>query len=161
MWIEPKTNWVASDTISSSDFNRITGNLAHLKRLSLIVYKNTNNNTLPDNQNKSDYPFASKLNAIEQMLEKININTYDFSIGDTKTYVANGHPFDYNELNRIESATLKLYLTLKSEDELKRHLWFILGNTRMFDVPRSTRRPFNKHLGFRLGQDKTFDVPRK
>ena len=125
-WNTPKTDWVASDKILFTDFNRITGNLAYLKTLSEQVYS-YQISSLPDAQTREDKPYASKLNAIETVLEQINLNTYDFNIGNTKTYVANGHPFDYNELNRIESATLKLYETLSAEIGAMPRLAFVLG----------------------------------
>ena len=129
-WITPKTNWVADDKIWVADFNRITGNLAYLKNLSEKLYS-YNIDTLPDTQARTDFPYASKLNAIEKVLEQINLNTYAFDIGTTKTYVANGHPFDYNELNRIESATLKLYKTVQSEIRALPRLAMVLGRKQL------------------------------
>jgi len=32
-WIEPVTDWEQSDAISDEDFNRIEGNIAHLKAI--------------------------------------------------------------------------------------------------------------------------------
>lgn len=125
-WITPKTDWVASDKILYTDINRIIGNLAYLKTLSEQLY-NCQIGSLPVSQTRADKPFASKLNAIETVLEQINLNTYAFNIGTTKTYVANGHPFDYNELNRIESATLKLYETIQAEIKALPKLAFALG----------------------------------
>lgn len=153
-WITPKTNWVASDFVNTSDFSRITGNLEHLKTL----IKNVST-VLPSEQTINDYPFARKLNAIEQALEQINLNSYAFDIGDTKTYVANGHPFDYQELNRIESATAKIYYVYLNQLELSRHLSFRLGNTRMFDCPRQTTQSANadvmgNRLAFELGEER-------
>lgn len=129
-WITPKTNWVASDKILYTDINRITGNLAYLKTLSERLYE-YEISTLPDPQTRADKPYASKINAIETVLGQINLNTYDFNIGDTQTYVANGHPFDYNELNRIESATLKLYETVQSEIRGLPRLAMVLGRKQL------------------------------
>lgn len=134
-WITPKTDWVSSDKILYTDFNRITGNLAYIQELSDKLYSYTIS-SLPDAQTRADKPYASKLNAIETVLEQINLNTYAFNIGETQTYVANGHPFDYNELNRIESWTLRIYETLIAQQNAKRHLAFRLGSERTFDVPR-------------------------
>lgn len=129
-WITPKTNWVSTDKIFVADFNRITGNLAYLKTLSEQIYAYTID-TLPDTQTRSDFPYASELNAIETVLDQINTNTYSFNIGETQTYVANGHPFDYNELNRIESATLKLYETMQAEIRGLPRLALVLGRKQL------------------------------
>ena len=32
-WIEPKTDWVASDYFNIEDYNRIIGNITHLRTL--------------------------------------------------------------------------------------------------------------------------------
>ena len=129
-WITPKTDWGASDKILYTDFNRITGNLAYLKTLSEQLYE-YEIGTLPESQTRADKPYASKLNAIETVLEQINLNTYAFNIGDTQTYIANGHPFDYNELNRIESATLKLYETIQAEIRGLPRLALVLGRKQL------------------------------
>lgn len=129
-WITPKTNWLASDKVLYTDFNRITGNLAYLKTLSESLYSYTID-TLPDPQVMTNYPYASKLNAIETVLEQINLGTYALDIGSTQTYIANGHPFDYNELNRIESATLRLYNTLQSEIKAMPKLALVLGRKQL------------------------------
>lgn len=129
-WQAPKTDWVASDKILATDLNRITGNLAYLKTLSEQLYE-YEISSLPSTQTRADKPYASKLNAIETVLEQINLNTYDFNIGDTQTYVANGHPFDYNELNRIESATLKLHNTVQAEIRALPRLAMVLGRKQL------------------------------
>lgn len=129
-WQAPKTDWVASDRIWVADFNRITGNLAYLKTLSEQLYE-YEISSLPGTQARTDKPYASKLNAIETVLEQINLNTYAFDIGETQTYVANGHPFDYNELNRIESATLKLHNTVQAEIRALPRLAMVLGRKQL------------------------------
>lgn len=155
-WITPKTDWVASDKILFTDFNRITGNLAYLKTLSGIFF-NYDISPLPDSQKREDKPYASKLNAIETVLEQINLNTYALNIGDTKIYVANGHPWDYNELNRIESAILKIYQQLISQRDTVMHYPQTFGGSNIYKVARVQyvdEEPIAYRMAFRLGSRK-------
>lgn len=159
MWQTPKTDWVATDPINVSAYNRWKYNLMHIQKQCKVLYELIITD-LGSAKTVSDYPYADMLNNLETALENVNEASYNFAIGATKTFNQNQPYIEYNEINRIESATLKLYETLKSQYELKRHLAFTLGGTRVFDVPRKTYRPFNRVMAWRLGNDKTFCVPR-
>ena len=132
MWITPKTNWVATDPVNASDYNRISGNLNYLNE-----ELNALQNTLDTNKTYTDLPYPSVWNAIEDTLDEINQLTYDFEIGSKSQFVANGNYIDYIELKRIEGAILKIGLTWKAEKDCMPHLAFRLGNSRTFDVPRA------------------------
>ena len=65
---------------------------------------------------------------LENNLETINKNTYSFNIGKTQIFQANkGTPL-WSEFNRIESACLLLYNTLKAHKESLPRLAFTLGS---------------------------------
>lgn len=155
VWITPKTDWVSSDKINTYDFNRIVNNLLYLQS---EIENIQSNSELPGEKAITDYPFASMLNDIENELERINRVTYNFNIGTKKTYTANGHPFDYNELNRIEGATLKIHNVYLSQLANGKHLSFTLGGTNIFDCPRGISIGSNEVMGnrlvFRLGEEK-------
>ena len=130
-WITPKTDWVATDSINATDHNRISGNLNYLNE-----ELHARQSELPDNKSFSDLPYASLWNAIENTLDAINQLSYEFEIGSKQEFRANGNYIDYAELNRIESAILKIGLTWQVEKACMPHLAFRLGNSKTFDVPR-------------------------
>lgn len=127
MWQTPKTNWVATDPISYIDYNRIIGNLNELQTLCQRMYELTATD-LGNTQTVSDYPYEDMLNAIETALANVNSASFDFAIGPGVVYVANGDYFDFTELNRIESASLRLYEWLTAQFEAIPRLAFRLGN---------------------------------
>ena len=129
MWQTPKTNWVATDPISYIDYNRIIGNLNELQTLCQRMYELTATD-LGNTQTVSDYPYEDMLNAIETALANVNSASFDFAIGPGVVYVANGDYFDFTELNRIESASLRLYEWLLAQFEAIPRLSIRLGNQR-------------------------------
>ena len=133
MWQTPKTNWVATDPISVTDYNRIIGNLNELQTLCQQMYELTATD-LGNTQTDSDYPYEDMLNAIETALANVNSASYDFDIGTGVVFVANGSYFDFTELNRIESASLKLYTWLMAQFENIPKLSFTLGLYRGLQV---------------------------
>lgn len=129
MWQTPKTNWVATDPVNVTDYNRIVGNLNELQTLCQEMYTLTATD-LGNTQTFSDYPYEDMLNAIETALSNLNLASYNFDIGTGVTFVANGDYINYVELNRIESASLKLYTWLTAQFEAIPRLAFRLGNYR-------------------------------
>ena len=116
-WIQPKTDWhceitdgvYSGDRFNASDYNRIKNNIYHLHAMALSLYKRFN--IQPDSGDKQvgEYFYADEINKLESNLDVINSNTINRQYGSTPTYVDNGNTFDFNELNRLESATLDLY----------------------------------------------------
>ena len=129
MWQTPKTNWVATDPVNVTDYNRIIGNLNELQALCQRMYELTATD-LGNTQTISDYPYADMLNAIETALANINSASYNFDLGVSASFSDNGNYIDYNELNRIESASLRLYNWLNAQFENIPKLSFTLGNYR-------------------------------
>ena len=127
MWQTPKTNWVATDPINVTDYNRIIGNLNELQTLCQRMYELTATD-LGNTQTVSDYPYEDMLNAIETALANVNSASFDFAIGPGVVFVANGDYFDFTELNRIESASLRLYEWLTAQFEAIPRLSIRLGN---------------------------------
>ena len=127
-WIVPKTDWTAEYCADYEDFNRITGNLNHIKEISRRLFSGTASiGVLDDSKNNLSLIYASEMNAIENTLESLNINTYVFDIGKKSTYRANGSTPLWSEFNRIESATLLLYETIMSHKKSLTRLAFTLG----------------------------------
>jgi hypothetical protein len=133
MWQTPKTNWVATDPVNVTDYNRITGNLNELQTLCQEMYTLTATD-LGNSQTVSDYPYEDMLNAIETALANVNSASFDFNIGTGVVFVANGDYFDFTELNRIESASLRLYEWLTAQFEAIPRLSIRLGNRKGLKV---------------------------
>ena len=129
MWQTPKTNWVATDPVNVTDYNRIIGNLNELQALCQRMYELTATD-LGNTQTISDYPYADMLNAIETALANINSASYNFDLGVSASFSDNGNYIDYNEANRVESASLRLYDWLNAQFENIPKLSFTLGNYR-------------------------------
>ena len=128
MWIDPKTNWVSTDYFNYSDYNRIKNNIAHLRNLSLSLYINYQYEDMGDDKSGySEFPYADEFNAIEDNLEIIKKNTYDFYNSDKKQWHDNMRTPDYEDFNRLESACLKMYIGLNKQIEMKNRLSIRLG----------------------------------
>lgn len=135
-WTTPKTDWAATDKVNAADYNRWKNNLAYIRDFAYELFGDFSTVTLYDDKTRTFVPLASELNALETILDQINVATYNLAIGTKQTYYVNHHPLDYNEMNRIEGMTLKIHLTLLAHKNAKRHLAFRLGSDRTFDVPR-------------------------
>lgn len=122
-WVQPKTDWHCDiidgvyngDRFNASDYNRIKNNIYHLHALALSLYKSFN--IQPDGGDKQvgEYFYADEINKLESNLDTINNNTLNRQYGSTPIYVDNGNTFDFNELNRLEGATLDLYNRLNNQ----------------------------------------------
>lgn len=156
MWQTPKTYWKPTDTVSPNDYNRWKNNLVCVKELATKLYGDFSTVVLYDDSDYTNYPLSDRVNALEQVLEAINLNTYNFDIGSTKTYSVNGFTLDYNEMNRIEKMTLRLYATLFMEQGSAPRLSFRLGS-RPFNVYRNQHivsEEMAHRLQFILGSEK-------
>lgn len=129
-WQTPKTDWIATDFMNVANFNRIKNNLAYLKDYAQTLYSFPVSD-LPTDESISGFPYAETLNSIETILEEINNGTYNFDIGEKQTFFPNGHPWDFEEVNRIESATLKIYNALILEEKALPHLEIRLGKKQL------------------------------
>ena len=127
-WIEPKTDWVASDFVNSEDYNRIIGNISYLKAKLDALFLSIRKLTLSEEKAVKSLIYAREINSIEQSLETLNIDTYNFDIGETKEYLPNTRTIDFVELNRIESAIFMLYKQMENHKHNLTRLAFTLGN---------------------------------
>ena len=78
--------------------------------------------------------YAREINAIENNLESVNINTYNFDIGDTKEFYPNKATPLWSEFNRIESAMLLLHNTMLAHKNALPRLAFTLGGQKGLKV---------------------------
>lgn len=131
MWTDPKVDWVKTDYINYTDYNRIKNNIEYLRELALKLYSDFSFSDMGnDKPGYSAFPYADEFNLIEKNLKSIRDNTYKFYSTEPKTWYENKPTPTYEDLNRIESACLKLYQGLNKQLELKSGLSFRLGYQR-------------------------------
>lgn len=133
-WLPPKTDWNAEDYFNAIDYNRIIGNLKYLRNYATQLFSVFDIESMGEEKTYLSMIYAREMNVIENNLETINKNTYGFNIGKTQTFQANrGTPL-WSEFNRIESACLLLYNTLKAHKEALPRLAFRLGGQKGIGV---------------------------
>lgn len=128
MWQQPKTDWQAGDYFNIEDYNRIKGNLNEIRTQALILYPDFEFENMGVDKTYQDYSFyADEINRFEDNLEKICAGTFSFTIGEKKTFSENTPFIQWDELNRIESACLKIYNNIISGIEGRLQLAFVLN----------------------------------
>lgn len=126
-WLPPKTDWTAEDYFNTVDYNRIIGNLTYLRSYATQLFEVFEIASMGDEKTYLSMMYAREMNVIENNLEIINTSTYGFNIGKTQTFQANKNTPLWSEFNRIESACLLLYNTLKAHKAALPRLAFKLG----------------------------------
>lgn len=127
-WITPKTDWQSTDYVNIEDYNRIIGNMEYLVRIAKGLFMRVTSVDLGTKKTYADLIYAREVNALETALNTLNLETYVLNLGETKEYAPNGKTIDFNELNRIESAMLRLYETEMVHRVTIPILAFTLGN---------------------------------
>jgi len=158
-WTTPKTDWKADDYINASDFNRWVNNIKYLKDLSQILFEAMELEAVDGNKNYNSDVYASEINAIEHNLDLINRRTYNADIGEMQTYYPNGETIDYNEINRIEKASLKLFNTMYGQLSIRPHLAVVLTRK---SLGKRTKYDHNEIIAqrcdWRLSEDRRIRV---
>lgn len=126
-WTEPKTNWTASDRLNAEDYNRIKNNLTYLHELGTELYPSFSFADMGEDKGVADHYFAREFNALESNLAAINNGTYPRDYGPWQTFADNGVFIGYEELNRLESATLGIYHMLTAQKKCVNRLAITLG----------------------------------
>lgn len=126
-WITPKTNWVSTDYFNIGDYNRIKGNLEWLQGMINQVYPPISISTMGADKTYSDYIYADEFNLFETNLTLMKNWIVPLGIGNGILYSENTPTPDYNELNRIESAMLKMYDNLTGQIIGRPMLSFVLN----------------------------------
>lgn len=133
-WTEPKTSWTEDDYFNVEDYDRITGNITHLKAFLDSLFCGLTDIQLMDEKLISDPIYAREINDIENNIELLNAETYKLEIGETKEYYPNQRTMDFNELNRIESAIKNIYAKMINHKNSLYRLSFRLGNQKGLKV---------------------------
>lgn len=136
MWLEPKTDWVSSDYVNYQDYNRIKNNIAYLKSLAFLLYKpfECDDDLGDDKTSYSDFPYADEFNSLENNLDCIRAHTFAFFGDEAKQWYPNNRTPTFEDLNRLESACLKLYEGLNTQYSSKVRLSIRLGSMKKLKV---------------------------
>lgn len=128
-WTEPKTNWVSTDRFNIADFNRIKNNLQWLYEKAVKLYKNFDIADMgEDITSFESYWNVAFFNAFESNVETINNTIYTQDYGISQRFFENGPFIKWDELNRIETACLRMKDILHRQKIGLRKIPFSLGN---------------------------------
>lgn len=109
MWNKPKTNWKNGDFFNHIDYNRIVGNIDHIREM-LDLEVLFSSKTVEEYMRVSEYNAITK--AISEMYSSNNFNFELIEIPDRNDY---SRPWNAEQLNLIESSIEKMYEELKGE----------------------------------------------
>ena len=127
-WLEPKTDWQASDFFNIQDYNRIKGNLNEIWTMALTMWPDFSFEEMGTDKTYEDYGFyADEINKFEENLEHICQGTFPFDIGEKQIFYDNQPFIDWRELNRIEEACRLIYSNIRSREAGRRYLAFVLN----------------------------------
>ena len=128
MWQTPKTTWAPGDYFNIEDYNRIKGNLNVLHEIAMSAWLEFPFVKMGADKTYSDISYyADEIDLFEDNLDAINNGTCGLAIGEKKTYEANKLFIGSVELNRIESACLKLHEYLTGTANGRKTLEFTLN----------------------------------
>lgn len=130
-WIEPKTDWSSASRFNIEDYNRIRNNLNYLHDVALVrigtfEIEDMGVDLVVDMDEGENWD-VDVFNAIENNLHTISNKIINANIGAKKTFYENGLILDFNELNRIESVTLRNKNALDNLSAGLRRIPFRLG----------------------------------
>ena len=127
-WTTPKTNWEPSDKFNFTDYNRIRNNLIYLKeRANRLIRPFEIEDMGEDITSYLAYWDVQFFNAIEKNIDIISENAYGLNYGIRQTFYDNGAFIKWDELNRIESATVDINNMIDRQEVIERRLSFVLG----------------------------------
>ena len=128
MWQTPKTNWTNSDRFNMEDYNRIKNNLRYLWEEVCDMWKEFEIEDMGEDitSYKQDYNFVY-FNAFESNVDIINKNMFTQNYGMRQNFYPNGVFIKFDELNRIESAILKMKQIIDGKKAGMKRLPFRLG----------------------------------
>jgi len=130
-WQSPKTDWVATDSFNIEDYNRIKNNLQSIYEESQDIFGEYSIIDMGDDMTDySAYWRVEVFNAFENNLDTINQHMLNDDIGIKRTFYENGVFITYDELNRIESACLRLHRIIDGWYEGMTKLPFRVGAKR-------------------------------
>ncbi len=108
-WQAPKTDWKFTDRFNIEDFNRIKNNLIYIWEQVQIIWGNFEILDMgEDITSYSTYWDVNDFNAFEANVDTINEHMLSQDYGIRQTFYENAPFIKWDELNRIETATLRM-----------------------------------------------------
>lgn len=127
-WQEPKTDWTSQDALNYKDYNRIKNNLAYLHEQVCSEWGDFPIENMGEDLDLLTVMYDAKyFNAFEANIDTINNHMLTKDYGFRQTFYYNGAFIGAQELNRIESATLKMKQIVAGKKAGKIRLSFRLG----------------------------------
>lgn len=109
MWQKPKTDWAADDRFNIKDYNRIKKNLTYLWEEAEKIWGEFNIEDMGEDVTSINEIWnVQYFNAFESNVDTINQHMFTQNLGLRQTFYVNGVFIRFDELNRIESAILKM-----------------------------------------------------
>lgn len=127
-WVTPKVNWKSTDKFNIEDYNRIKNNLEYLHERACKLYLSFDIEDMGEDllTYTPDWD-VDRFNEFERNLDEINKHVYTQDFGASQTFYPNGVFIKYDELNRIENATLLMKILLDNQQAGIRRLPFKFG----------------------------------
>lgn len=131
IWQTPKVNWKPTDRFNWWDYNRIKNNLKYLHERAVLLIKPFQIEDMGEDITEyTAYWPVDVFNKFERNLETIDKNTYNTDYGEKQTFYENGVFIKWDELNRIENATLSINSMMDRQEVALSRLPFVLGRKR-------------------------------
>lgn len=127
-WITPKTDWQETDPVMlDPDYVRIRGNILHLRDMARQLYLPFPLADMAD-YGPAGFPYVEFFANVDNNVDALLDNTFRPARSErARAYAANGRVWNYDDLNRIESALLGLYTALTAQQNARRTLAFTMG----------------------------------
>lgn len=124
----PKTDWKSTDRFNIEDYNRIKNNLNYLHEQAVALWRSFDIDDMgEDMTDRTQYWDVDVFNMFETNLDAINQNILSKDYGVAQRFFNNGQFIKWDELNRIESATLDMMNILERQKAGLRRIAFKLG----------------------------------
>lgn len=131
MWQTPKTGWTENDRFELEDYNRIKNNIYFLWEKGKTIFPNFSIKDMGKDILSEDEDFNVRyFNAFEENIDILNQNTFIQNLGVKQTFYINGIFIKWDELNRIENASLKIKKIIEAKEKSERRISFRLGSYR-------------------------------
>lgn len=132
-----KTNWVASDFINASDYNRISDNITEVVHYLSDYFYSVDYNMCDDydmsHVSYSDYATVDKWNAITTVLYDLDTKMNGLIQSKILTWSEGDEYLAYDDLNYIEGVVNNAYNVYNSLRQNEKKLPIILGHEGEFN----------------------------
>lgn len=109
------------------DYVRIRGNILHLRDMARQLYLPFPLADMAD-YGPAEFPYVEFFANVDNNVDALLDNTFRPARSErARAYAANGRVWNYDDLNRIESALLGLYTALTAQQNARQTLAFTMG----------------------------------